>query len=64
MSELCGWTGKILRVDLSSGDVSTLDTRDYVPAFVGGVGVGREERRRHKPKGHKFEESFHSGEFL
>ncbi len=39
MSELYGWTGKILRVDLSSGDVSTLDTRDYVPAFVGGVGV-------------------------
>jgi aldehyde:ferredoxin oxidoreductase len=39
MSERYGWTGKILRVDLSSGETSTIDTRDYVPAFVGGVGI-------------------------
>jgi aldehyde:ferredoxin oxidoreductase len=39
MTQLYGWTGKILRVDLSSGDLSTIDTRDYVPAYVGGVGV-------------------------
>jgi aldehyde:ferredoxin oxidoreductase len=39
MSEPCGWTGKILRVDLSSGETSTIDTMRYVPDFVGGAGV-------------------------
>ena len=39
MSEIYGWTGKILRVDLSSGDISTVDTMKYVPDFVGGVGI-------------------------
>jgi aldehyde:ferredoxin oxidoreductase len=39
MSELYGWTGKILRVDLSSGETSTIDTERYVPDFVGGIGI-------------------------
>jgi aldehyde:ferredoxin oxidoreductase len=39
MSEPCGWTGKILRVDLSSGETSTIDTMRYAPDFVGGAGV-------------------------
>ena len=39
MSEIYGWTGKILRVDLSSGKISMMDTSRYVPAFIGGVGV-------------------------
>ncbi len=39
MAEIYGWTGKILRVDLSSGQVSTSDTKQYVPQFVGGLGV-------------------------
>jgi aldehyde:ferredoxin oxidoreductase len=39
MSEPCGWTGQILRVDLSSGETSTVDTMQYVPDFVGGAGV-------------------------
>jgi aldehyde:ferredoxin oxidoreductase len=34
-----GWTGKILRVDLSSGETSTMDTERYVPDWVGGVGI-------------------------
>ncbi len=34
-----GWTGRILRVDLSAGEVSTTDTMRYVPAFIGGLGV-------------------------
>jgi aldehyde:ferredoxin oxidoreductase len=34
-----GWTGKILRVDLSAGETSTLNTERYVPDFVGGVGI-------------------------
>ncbi|MFP3896990.1 MAG: aldehyde ferredoxin oxidoreductase N-terminal domain-containing protein, partial [Anaerolineales bacterium] len=36
---LYGWTGKILRVDLSEGEVSTIDTKEYVPEFVGGLGM-------------------------
>jgi len=39
VSELYGWTGKILRVDLSSGIISTVDTEKYVPKFVGCMGV-------------------------
>ena len=39
MAEMYGWTGKILRVDLSSGEVSHLDTGRYVPQFIGGLGV-------------------------
>jgi aldehyde:ferredoxin oxidoreductase len=39
MTELYGWTGKILRADLSRGEVSTIDTASYVPRFVGGLGV-------------------------
>ncbi|MFC1718747.1 aldehyde ferredoxin oxidoreductase N-terminal domain-containing protein [Candidatus Poribacteria bacterium] len=39
MSEVYGWTGKILRVDLSSSEVSTVDTMKYVPDFIGGLGV-------------------------
>jgi aldehyde:ferredoxin oxidoreductase len=35
-----GWAGRILHVDLSTGRVSTIETRQYVPEFVGGVGVG------------------------
>ncbi|MDP2948561.1 MAG: aldehyde ferredoxin oxidoreductase N-terminal domain-containing protein, partial [Chloroflexota bacterium] len=34
-----GWTGKILRVDLSSGNTSHIDTSKYVPEFIGGLGV-------------------------
>jgi len=39
MSDIYGWTGKILRINLSSGDTSTIDTMKYVPDFIGGVGV-------------------------
>ena len=39
MSEVYGWAGKILRVDLSSDEVSTVDTMRYVPDFIGGLGV-------------------------
>jgi len=39
MATLYGWTGKILKVDLTRGETSTLDTADYVPQFVGGMGV-------------------------
>ena len=39
MSEVYGWTGKILRINLSSGETSTIDTMKYVPDFIGGVGI-------------------------
>lgn len=34
-----GWQGKILRVDLSTGMISTEDTEKYLD-FVGGIGIG------------------------
>jgi aldehyde:ferredoxin oxidoreductase len=39
MGQLHGWTGKLLRVDLSTNDISTMDTNQYVPDFVGGMGI-------------------------
>jgi aldehyde:ferredoxin oxidoreductase len=39
MDKLYGWTGNILRADLSAGTVSTMDTRAYLPAYVGGLGI-------------------------
>lgn len=38
-NEIYGWTGSILRIDLSTGESSTIDTTRYVPSFVGGLGV-------------------------
>jgi len=34
-----GWTGTILRVDLTAGRVSPVPTSEYVPRFVGGWGI-------------------------
>ena len=34
-----GWTGRILHIDLSTRNTSILDTADYVPAYIGGLGV-------------------------
>jgi len=34
-----GFTGKILRVNLSDGSMKNLDTFDYVPDFIGGVAL-------------------------
>ena len=39
MGEVYGWTGKILRVDLSRRKITTIDTMKYVPELIGGVGV-------------------------
>ncbi|MFC2006224.1 aldehyde ferredoxin oxidoreductase family protein [Chloroflexota bacterium] len=39
MAELYGWTGKILRVDLTTGESTEVPTSDYVPRFIGGSGV-------------------------
>lgn len=34
-----GWCGKILRVDLSAGEVTRLNTMDYADRFLGGRGI-------------------------
>jgi aldehyde:ferredoxin oxidoreductase len=39
MTTTYGWTGKILKVDLSSGRIEHVDTMQYVPSYMGGVGV-------------------------
>ena len=39
MDQMYGWTGKLLRVDLTAGRVSTTDTAQYVPQFIGGMGI-------------------------
>jgi len=40
MAELYGWVGKILRVDLTKGEITTVPTTNYVPKFIGGRGLG------------------------
>lgn len=35
-----GYVGNILRVDLSTGRTSVLDTARYVPDYIGGIGMG------------------------
>jgi aldehyde:ferredoxin oxidoreductase len=39
MNARYGWTGRLLRVDLTSGDIHEEETARYVPAYVGGLGV-------------------------
>ena len=40
MKSLYGWTGKILRVDLSERKISQIETEDYSERFIGGKGIG------------------------
>jgi aldehyde:ferredoxin oxidoreductase len=40
MAELYGYTGKILRVDLTTGKVTEESSEKYVPKFMGGRGFG------------------------
>ncbi|MBW1922841.1 MAG: hypothetical protein JRF59_00940 [Deltaproteobacteria bacterium] len=37
--EVCGWTGRILKVDLSLGSVEDIDTMEYAEGFLGGRGI-------------------------
>jgi aldehyde:ferredoxin oxidoreductase len=36
MQVLCGWVGKILDIDLTTGLANVRDTRDYVGEYLGG----------------------------
>jgi aldehyde:ferredoxin oxidoreductase len=38
-AQLCGWMGKILKVDLTRSEVLELDTMDYANRFLGGRGI-------------------------
>lgn len=38
-NNMYGWTGKILRFDLSTRETTTVETMQYVPDFIGGLGV-------------------------
>jgi aldehyde:ferredoxin oxidoreductase len=38
-AQLCGWSGRILKVDLTSSDIVELDTMDYAERFLGGRGI-------------------------
>jgi aldehyde:ferredoxin oxidoreductase len=40
MAELKGWTGKILRINLTNGKVEKVETAQYVPEYIGGLGIG------------------------
>lgn len=39
MSQVYGWVGKILCVDLTRRSTRTLDTLDYAPKYIGGRGI-------------------------
>lgn len=53
MSEMRGWAGKILRVDLTKGEISNIDTSKYVPKYLGGIGVAYRIAWEEIPKGTK-----------
>ena len=38
MEKLCGWTGKILRIDLNSDEKQIVDTSEIAEKFIGGRG--------------------------
>ena len=40
MAKYGGWAGKVLRVDLSTGRISTEDTVEKYKDFLGGTGIG------------------------
>ena len=51
MSQIYGWTGRILRVDLDTGRTSIVDTMDYAPSFAGGVGIAARMAWQDLPRG-------------
>ena len=40
MTYQCGYTGEILRADLSSGTILNIPTKAYADRFLGGRGIG------------------------
>lgn len=46
-----GWVGKILSVDLSTGEMEHLDTMRYAEKFIGGRGIAAKLAWEHIPHG-------------
>ena len=40
MAQYGGWAGKVLRVDLSTGRITTEDTVEKYKDYIGGTGIG------------------------
>ena len=40
MEKTYGWTGRLLRIDLPSGEISTTQSMDYADTFIGGRMLG------------------------
>ena len=38
-TEIFGWCGRILRIDLSNAEITELETMDYASRFLGGRGI-------------------------
>jgi len=55
MRELCGWVGKILRVDLTNGQIGEEETAPYT-RFVGGRGLGLKVIWDEAPRARAFDE--------
>lgn len=53
MAKYGGWAGKVLRVDLSTGRISTEDTIEKYKDFLGGTGIGYKVIWDEVPKGTK-----------
>ena len=51
MAKHGGWAGKVLRIDLSSGRISTEDTIEKYKDFLGGTGIGYKVSARNTPTG-------------
>lgn len=40
MAESFGWMGKILRVNLTTGEISSSDDTEWQKDYIGGMGFG------------------------
>ena len=39
MAHMYGWTGKLLRINLTTNEVSTQSIEPYIERFIGGRGI-------------------------
>ncbi len=53
MNELYGWTGKIARVDLTTGEITNVDTMKYAKEYIGGATLAQRLAWEDIPKGTK-----------
>ena len=53
MSEIYGWAGRILKVDLTRGKIEMVDSLDYVHKYLGGKGMNHRLGLGRDPAGDK-----------